>query len=82
VTAQAGLNDVHWAPTELTNTIEWLDASDTSSLWADTNGTVQATNTVARWNDKSEAPTCPAVASEARRWLIHRNRRVSPVPRL
>jgi len=33
----------------------WLDASDSSTLWADTNGTVAAANGgfVARWDDKS-----------------------------
>ena len=51
--SMAGVRDVYWYPTELTNTLVWLDASDTNTLWADTNGTVPATAGVARWDDKS-----------------------------
>jgi hypothetical protein len=54
VSAHAGLNDVYWSPTNLTSSMSlWLDGSDTNTLWADTNGTSQATTTVARWDDKS-----------------------------
>ena len=49
----AGTNDVYWSPTKLAGTVIWLDASDTNTLWADTNGTTQATTTVGRWDDKS-----------------------------
>jgi hypothetical protein len=42
-----------WTPAELPGVLVWLDASDTGTLWADTNGTVVATNKVARWDDKS-----------------------------
>jgi hypothetical protein len=51
--ATAGERDVYWVPTELTNTIVWLDAADTATLWADTAGTVPASSAVARWDDKS-----------------------------
>jgi hypothetical protein len=33
--------------------VVWLDASDADTLWADTAGTIAATNAVARWDDKS-----------------------------
>ena len=52
-TSLAGLADVYWAPTELSNTLVWLDASDANTLWADTGGTTPATTTVARWDDRS-----------------------------
>ena len=45
-----------WTPAELGDDLAlWLDASDASTLWADTNATTAATNngTVARWDDKS-----------------------------
>lgn len=51
--AEAGLRDVYWAPTQISNAVMWLDAADEATLWADTNGTVQATAAVARWDDKS-----------------------------
>jgi hypothetical protein len=42
-----------FAPTDISGLALWLDASDASTLWADTAGTIPATSTVARWNDKS-----------------------------
>jgi len=44
-----------WTPADLTGLALWLDASDASTLWADTNATTAATNNglVARWDDKS-----------------------------
>jgi hypothetical protein len=45
---------VPWTPADLgANLLCWLDASDSSTLWADTNATTAATSTVARWNDKT-----------------------------
>jgi len=46
---------VPWTPADLTGLALWLDASDASTLWADTNATTAATNNglVARWDDKS-----------------------------
>jgi len=45
-----------WTPEDLTGLALWLDAADSSTLWADTNATASATNNgrVARWDDKSE----------------------------
>jgi hypothetical protein len=44
-----------WTPADLDGLALWLDASDASTLWADTNATTAATNNglVARWDDKS-----------------------------
>jgi hypothetical protein len=44
-----------WTPADLTGLALWLDASDASTLWADTNATTAATNNglVARWDDLS-----------------------------
>lgn len=44
-----------WTPANLTGLVLWLDAADTSTLWADTNATVATTNggAVVRWDDKS-----------------------------
>jgi hypothetical protein len=44
-----------WTPADLgsTNLLGWYDASDTNTLWANTAGTTRATNSVARWDDKS-----------------------------
>jgi methionine-rich copper-binding protein CopC len=45
-----------WTPADLPQPPAlWLDASDATTLWADTNATVAATNNgaIARWNDKS-----------------------------
>jgi hypothetical protein len=44
-----------WTPADLPGLALWLDASDASTLWADTNATAAATNNglVARWDDKS-----------------------------
>jgi hypothetical protein len=52
VATQSG---TQWTPADLTGLALWLDASDASTLWADTNATTAATNNglVARWDDKS-----------------------------
>ena len=45
-----------WTPADLgTNLFLWLDAADSSTLWADTTATTAATNggSIARWDDKS-----------------------------
>ena len=45
-----------WTPADLGNDLAlWLDAKDSSTLWADTSATTAATNNglVARWDDKS-----------------------------
>jgi len=44
-----------WTPADLDGLALWFDASDSSTLWADTNATTAATNNglVARWDDKS-----------------------------
>jgi hypothetical protein len=44
-----------WTPEDLDGLAAWYDAADASTLWADTEGTVAATNNglVARWDDKS-----------------------------
>lgn len=42
-----------FTPADIANLFLWLDASDTSTLWADTAGTTPATSTVARVDDKS-----------------------------
>lgn len=55
VTAVGGASALLWTPTSLPGLAVWLDAADASTLWADTNATVNVTNngTVARWSDKS-----------------------------
>lgn len=40
-------------PSYFPNLVLWLDAADTSTLWADTSGTIPATTTIAKWDDKS-----------------------------
>ena len=54
VIGQAAQPD-YWTPADLGNVVVWLDASDGSTLWADTSGTVAATNLgiIARWDDKT-----------------------------
>jgi hypothetical protein len=42
-----------FSPLDIPDVRLWLDASDASTLWADTAGTTPATSSVARWDDKS-----------------------------
>jgi hypothetical protein len=51
----ANLGAQLWTPADLNGLALWLDASDASTLWADTNATTAAMNggRVARWDDKS-----------------------------
>jgi hypothetical protein len=42
-----------WTPAEIA-TYSWYDASDATTLWADVAGTMLATTSVARWDDKSQ----------------------------
>jgi len=41
-----------WTPADM-DTVAWYDAADTNTLWADVSGTIHATSSVARWDDKS-----------------------------
>lgn len=40
-------------PDDIPDLLAWYDASDLATLWADAGGTIPATSTVARWDDKS-----------------------------
>jgi hypothetical protein len=47
-----GVGGAPWTPTNITMAA-WYDAADAGTMWDDTVGTIPATTSVARWDDKS-----------------------------